>query len=341
MRGTARRPVRGFTLIELLVVIAIIALLVTVLMPAVQAAREAARRTHCSNNLKQLGLALQLYHESQAAFPGGGGMVPGLGWGFLPLILPQLEQQAIYDRCNFRDSVTCQAMQEVFSAKIPTLHCPSDPGPTLLADRLSETGGCISGAAIPNNAITGQVSHYVGSFGDGYIVGEDEGYTGLATSRATYGCGGCAENPTGTPTAACPQPGVRYGGGRYHRGIFNFMGDTRPVRFDDIRDGTTSTILMGHTSGVARGSDLVWPTAAGVVNGTSLPLNFNLEHARQNPASYGSPGWRGRGFQSHHPGGCPVLFCGGAVTFLEESIGLEAVLNRLGSRAGREPVVVP
>jgi prepilin-type N-terminal cleavage/methylation domain-containing protein/prepilin-type processing-associated H-X9-DG protein len=110
----ARRAGRGFTLIELLVVFAIIGVLVGLLLPAVQAAREAARRAQCVNNLKQIGVALHNYHESRATFPPGyvtdwhfelgsdnNYRETGPGWGWAAMLLPQLEQGALFDAVNF------------------------------------------------------------------------------------------------------------------------------------------------------------------------------------------------------------------------------------------------
>jgi prepilin-type N-terminal cleavage/methylation domain-containing protein/prepilin-type processing-associated H-X9-DG protein len=131
MRCSVRR---GFTLVELLVVIAIIGILIALLLPAVQAAREAARRTQCNNNLKQVGLALHNYHDSFKSFP------PTAVWGafdpanptqqqspyhptWLTMILPHMEQQPLYDTVNFDLPMYGQ---QVTSTQVGTLQCPSD-----------------------------------------------------------------------------------------------------------------------------------------------------------------------------------------------------------------------
>ena len=99
-----RKPtVRGFTLIELLVVIAIIAILIALLLPAVQQAREAARRTQCRNNLKQMGIALHNYHDNFNIFPPGGlqASTDGGGASFLAMLLPFMDQGPAYNRMDF------------------------------------------------------------------------------------------------------------------------------------------------------------------------------------------------------------------------------------------------
>ena len=128
----------GFTLVELLVVIAIIGVLVALLLPAVQAAREAARRTQCINNLKQWGLALHGYHDAHEVFPKGHIEFPipyVRGWGWRALCLPYLEQQALYDQIDFTtDEFTEPCWQGskitdnyVAEKHIDVLYCPSDP----------------------------------------------------------------------------------------------------------------------------------------------------------------------------------------------------------------------
>lgn len=122
---------RGFTLVELLVVIAIIGVLVALLLPAVQAAREAARASQCKNNLRQVALALHNHHDVMGAMPSGwqgAGPESPPGWGWNAWILPQLEQKPLFDRIQFGVSIADAANQQVRETPIASLVCPSDPG---------------------------------------------------------------------------------------------------------------------------------------------------------------------------------------------------------------------
>jgi prepilin-type N-terminal cleavage/methylation domain-containing protein len=127
----ARPRRRAFTLIELLAVVSIIALLVALLLPAAQSAREAARRVQCLNNLKQVGIALHGYHDAVGAYPPGilldiDGITPGWGWGFH--LLPHLEQRAVYDSANLQQYLFQGSNETVGSAHLAGFLCPSGGG---------------------------------------------------------------------------------------------------------------------------------------------------------------------------------------------------------------------
>jgi prepilin-type N-terminal cleavage/methylation domain-containing protein len=126
----------GFTLVELLVVIAIIGILVALLLPAIQAARAAARRTQCQSNLKQIALALLNFHDANKEFPEGmhfdvitkAGVSPDFRPNWIISILPNMEEQALYDSFNFEEFISHADNREARGSQVPTLLCPEDMG---------------------------------------------------------------------------------------------------------------------------------------------------------------------------------------------------------------------
>jgi prepilin-type N-terminal cleavage/methylation domain-containing protein/prepilin-type processing-associated H-X9-DG protein len=150
-----RRSRRGFTLIELLVVIAIIAVLIALLLPAVQSAREAARRAQCTNNLKQMGLAFFNYESANGTFPptsidvpypgaAAGNWIYSVSWSAIARSMPFLEQAQMYNAINFAGNFDYDdpTNTTVSMTPISLLHCPSDPGPTTDTAQYGNTGQC-------------------------------------------------------------------------------------------------------------------------------------------------------------------------------------------------------
>jgi prepilin-type N-terminal cleavage/methylation domain-containing protein/prepilin-type processing-associated H-X9-DG protein len=172
--GSSRRS--GFTLIELLVVIAIIAILIALLLPAVQAAREQARRSACTNNLKQIGLALANYTNRHGTLPPGYQSIYnplfqqelGPGWGWASMILPDLEQQPLHDSIVFEAPMQADARSTARLVPLSVFLCPSDNMPLRWTASNSETWmymGQIYSSSIPICDLAG--SNYVGVFGIG------------------------------------------------------------------------------------------------------------------------------------------------------------------------------
>ncbi len=222
MRSVTRR---GFTLVELLVVIAIIGILVALLLPAIQAAREAARRSQCSNNAKQIALGLQNYHDTYKTFP------PGVIWGpgrppyTLPyhhtwnvMILPFIEQQALYNTVDMRLPIWGQS---IVSTPVPTLRCPSDE-----RDLPSQT---------QNIAVT----NYPGS----------EGYHWHPT--ANIGANSAPWNTYGDPLSdACSL-----------NGIFTV---TTTSKMSSVRDGTSNAIIFAEDDSMGYGGGAIRTCGTGL-----------------------------------------------------------------------------
>ncbi|QDU63506.1 hypothetical protein Pan216_43860 [Planctomycetes bacterium Pan216] len=292
----------AFTLVELLVVIAIIGVLVALLLPAIQQAREAARRMQCSSNLKQMGEALHNYHDAHAAFPFGHGVRhadPGnegtsANWGWGSLLLPYLDKVALWERLNVGNQPLDAAVADtdllpLMRQPIEVFRCPSDSGPATNTFRLMPMGA----SSAPNDCDTTNcrdvaISNYVGGNDSRGLVRTDwNGFMGRVDP--TGGCTNCT---------------------------------ARATRLTDISDGTSKTIALGERTWELAGKRL----GAAVIFGT----NGDTDSSAKQGQSYVMAGaeWPmncigtncERGFSSAHPGGAHFLFLDGAVTFVSENV---------------------
>jgi prepilin-type N-terminal cleavage/methylation domain-containing protein len=342
------RKMRGFTLIELLVVIAIIAILISLLLPAVQQAREAARRTQCKNNLKQIGLALHNYHDVHLMFPAGAifsesGAYPDDLWGFSfwPHILPYLDQGNMYNQLDSGPQCGMMFPWSVFGlgdltggetnynvankVKIPTLLCPS--------------------------SVLNPYSAWAQEFGDIFSVDIDL----LAPSYV--GISGAAPGGTFTESRITTDVGAGVGGGLLAGyGIQSWGGMmiiNRNVRIGHVMDGTSNTLLLGEQSdflvdatgdrvqlphhwgflmgAVDRGTHTDFPTAPGSPNGGA----YNLTTIRYPPVASsviaeltdGVTGDVGYNIplNSAHTGGSQALLADGSVHFISANIDMDTL----------------
>lgn len=307
----------GFTLVELLVVIAIIAMLVTLLLPAVQAAREAARRTQCSNNLKQIGLAV-LNHESQSGkFPinipqdacGDESLVPtGVSW--MVQILPFLEEGSLFDSMDLdgpmakAKGILNRQNRAIISQQLPMYLCPSDN----------------SGTA---ESVRTDVWHYPAAF------------------KATMG----TMNYAGAIGPHNPNDASTFGGLKYCNnmcgidmkrctGTFWRHSYLAPPTMASFEDGTSKTFIAGE---VLPEYDhfKVWALANASFAYSHAPINY------VDPTQVGI--WLAldqMGFHSRHPGGAQFVWGDGHVSLLTDTIDL-AVYRGLSTRAGGEFLAPP
>lgn len=293
-------PRIGFTLVELLVVIAIIGVLVGLLLPAVQAAREAARRMQCSNNLKQIGLALHNYHDAHRSFPkvwyywngnsNGSDRQPAgfySGFGWRVMILPYMEQVNLYNQFNFSQPIHSNvdpiSNLKLIQTPIPTYLCPSDPaGPQVKSgQQYLWTNWCFPHGNCPKD-VPVAVTTYKGLTGAGY----DQVFSQVP----------------------------------YPAGMFDRRRGAG-LSFSSMSDGTSNTIAVTESSPEfnAWTGWATWHVAAHAQQGPN--------HARRFYGSVGRTasqhGWTaGLTASSFHTGGVNMVMGDGSVHFLSDSINL-------------------
>ena len=287
----------GFTLVELLVVITIIGILIALLLPAVQAAREAARRLQCSNNFKQIGLALHNYESARGTFPqgeltsevGACGWTKqyyGCGWGVM--ILPYLELRNVYDHFDFNKYYNVAPNSDLTAGgtSLKAYQCPSDPQ----LDPLVFASGSIDQPGMNPLEDLGRSN-----------------MAGVADSKDWS----CSHDGNWTTSNG---DGV----------LYNFSA----TRIADIRDGTSNTLAVGETAGSYTGSFYGTEFVVYTVSDTSVGIN-----GPNTIPGGGTFHYYGAGFSSYHPGGCHFLLCDGSVQFLSQNID-QRILTALTTRDG-------
>jgi prepilin-type N-terminal cleavage/methylation domain-containing protein/prepilin-type processing-associated H-X9-DG protein len=350
--AVSKRQRIAFTLVELLVVIAIIGILVALLLPAIQAAREAARRTQCVNNLKQIGLAMQNYHGTYNHLPPattyGSGADAVTGYPFAVIIYPYMEEQNLYDRIDdihdqhlarpngsqrpFWNSSSFATLLDplLTSNLVRAFICPSDPQSSepFLDKRGNAPGGYTPGPWNPSRV---QGLWYPVSIGptnpDGCDFCPNQGRnTGLWCCR---GCSWGTQDFGAYPF--CVDAAAKRG-----EAAGMFARFPTEYSFRQVTDGVSKTVMAGETlpaHSVFNGLyNLNFPVAS-----HSVPINI-METDDGNPEYLD---WsRVAGFKSMHPGGANFVMGDGAVLFISEAID-HFIYAAIGTRKGDEAVNFP
>ena len=300
---TAGAAGAAFTLVELLVVIAIIGILIALLLPAVQAAREAARRTQCSNNLKQIGLAVLNYEQAHECFPisissnqdeGTSNPKPaGNGISWMVGILPYLELGSLFEQLNFEGrahkatGMLNVENREIVGTPIAAYYCPSDNARGTVRTNVWFDPKLPAGVRQTPFATT----NYAGVMGPHKFGSSGSGLPDC-------------HNYTVTGRAACT-------------GTFWRHSHLAPVKIASFRDGTSNTTIVGEV--LPEHDDFkYWALSSGIYASTHEPLNW-IPPLNEPYVAY--DGWWYRmSFRSEHPGGAMFTFGDGHVAFLSEAI---------------------
>ncbi|MCS6864317.1 MAG: DUF1559 domain-containing protein [Gemmataceae bacterium] len=364
---------RGFTLIELLVVIAIIAILIGLLLPAIQKVREAAQRSECANNLKQLGIAMHSYHDQYQKFPLGMPDDDGRSWSWRVYLLPYIEQaQAL----TALQADTARFWLPPNQGEGPNgINIDWVPQSEMHIGNVTPGGGPLQGQTVAVSGIDagGGIARQVLKV---WICPACElpKWTDQGYAKASYV--GNAGNTTSWPQAlrlvsnsstaaawrTCGQ--VK---GNHQNGILLYSNDNNTnwvVKMSDIKDGTSNTVMIGEVGisenvspqiinhgafpvwvgGNARGGCNGWQTAGNALRliDADLPLNAWTRGIQlpEQAAGMGTLGQSNATFGSSHTNGANFLFGDGSVRFITDAIA-PAAYHAIGSRNGREVANIP